>query len=578
MAKLKPIALYYDDGAYREMLERADSRSKGPKGLMGRQVAGKEFLDAYLAHGEWEELLAVTPHDAAARSLLETCRKHPSSRSQKRRLSHVTQGRFHREFLPDPKVPLIHFPTPPDPRFAWARRAGSPHGFALSGVTHTLCSSRAVEVLRGLVIDPWEPYDRLICTSKAVTEMVRQVIETFGNYLAERHGGNPHSPIGLETIPLGVDTERFRPALPAERQTERERLGIAEDEIAVLFVGRLSHHAKAHPFPMFRGISEAAQESATKVRLLLVGWAGHDFVLDAFRSAANEFAPDVRVDVLDGLSEVNRFGAWRAADVFCSLSDNIQETFGLVIVEAMASGLPVVAADWNGYRDLVNDGETGFTIPTRMIPGATGDLTSRLLFGSLDFNHFLAESSQAVIVETASAAKAFQRLFQDPKLRLRQGTAGRNRAVEFFAWPKIIKRYEAVWEEQQSILAEFKRVGTKVAAFKRPEAYPPLETTFAGYPVSWLDDESLIEAAPDAGLRLSEVLKHPLTNHEPQSRASREELLRQVLDRANEPCPLLELIEIVRLAGYAEQAARATIAWLLKYDVLRLRAELAQEP
>ena len=41
--------------------------------------------------------------------------------------------------------------------------------------------------------------------------------------------------------------------------------------------------------------------------------------------------------------------------------------FGLVIVEAMASGLPVVATDWNGYRDLVAHGDSGFLVPTAMV-------------------------------------------------------------------------------------------------------------------------------------------------------------------------------------------------------------------
>ena len=69
---------------------------------------------------------------------------------------------------------------------------------------------------------------------------------------------------------------------------------------------------------------------------------------------------------------INRFQVWHAADLVVSLVDNIQETFGLVIVEAMASGLPVVATDWNGYRDLVVDGETGFLVPTTMCGGCLG--------------------------------------------------------------------------------------------------------------------------------------------------------------------------------------------------------------
>ena len=71
------------------------------------------------------------------------------------------------------------------------------------------------------------------------------------------------------------------------------------------------------------------------------------------------------------MDPVLRFDVWRAADLVVSLVDNIQETFGLVIVEAMASGLPVVATDWDGYRDLVDDGRTGLLVPTTMVRGAS---------------------------------------------------------------------------------------------------------------------------------------------------------------------------------------------------------------
>ena len=48
---------------------------------------------------------------------------------------------------------------------------------------------------------------------------------------------------------------------------------------------------------------------------------------------------------------------WAAADVFLSLVDNIQETFGITPLEAMAAGLPVVASDWDGYRYTMRDSD-----------------------------------------------------------------------------------------------------------------------------------------------------------------------------------------------------------------------------
>ena len=53
---------------------------------------------------------------------------------------------------------------------------------------------------------------------------------------------------------------------------------------------------------------------------------------------------------VEGRNATARDQAWAAADIFVSLSDNIQETFGLTPIEAMAAGLPVVVTDWNGYQ------------------------------------------------------------------------------------------------------------------------------------------------------------------------------------------------------------------------------------
>ena len=63
--------------------------------------------------------------------------------------------------------------------------------------------------------------------------------------------------------------------------------------------------------------------------------------------------------------------ALTAADLAISLVDNSQETFGLAVAEAMASGLPVVASDWSGYRDLVRDGVDGFLIPSAWASSAS---------------------------------------------------------------------------------------------------------------------------------------------------------------------------------------------------------------
>src|SRR5262245_60877173 len=103
------IAILYDDAAYAETL-KAPAGAGGPRGLMGRQVAGKEFLDAYLAHGNWDQMVALVRERGRANSLIKLCQDHPSSRSRKRALKIVEETAFHERFFPTPPADLLLIP------------------------------------------------------------------------------------------------------------------------------------------------------------------------------------------------------------------------------------------------------------------------------------------------------------------------------------------------------------------------------------------------------------------------------------------------------------------------------------
>jgi hypothetical protein len=71
-----PAALLYDDSAHVEARRTAPPVGERPVGLVGRQVAGREFFDAYLAHGDFDQLTAVVWNQASADSLIALCRQH----------------------------------------------------------------------------------------------------------------------------------------------------------------------------------------------------------------------------------------------------------------------------------------------------------------------------------------------------------------------------------------------------------------------------------------------------------------------------------------------------------------------
>ncbi|MFO0913455.1 MAG: glycosyltransferase family 4 protein [Pirellulales bacterium] len=559
------IALYYDVDAYQE-LSRRGKETGAERGLWGRHVAGQEFLDAYLEHGTWNQLLALVRQRSGRRSLIKTCQDHPSSQTRQRRLRFVTD----RDFLQkDPPAELLYLPQPPDDRYAWARHQASGHGFAICGVTHTLCSARAVRWLNALVTSPFEEYDALICTSRSVVNMVRAVVDNYADFLRQRYGGHPKLRPRLEVIPLGVNVDRFTPATPGQRTAQRRRFQITDEELAVLYVGRLAAHGKVHPFPIFQALARAAVETGKKIHLLISGWANTPQVLQAWLDAARQLAPGVRVTFVDGTHATDRFAVWHAADVFTSLSDNLQETFGLVVVEAMASGLPVVATDWDGYRDLVVHGQTGALVPTSMIQGATIDATSRLLMGLSSYDEFIGQCNQATTVDMDRAVEAFVRLIRDEQLKRQWGAAARRRAEEIFDWRHIVRAYEKLWANQITQRQETsrRRVDERGTPYG-PDYYPAPEKSFATYPTSWLDGQSDLIAVPGAKEQLELVAMLALTNYGSKYRTHDLGRLNAILEECRQPTSIQVLADKLEAAAVGPRAALATIAWLLKYNVL----------
>src|SRR5262249_14272153 len=135
------------------------------------------------------------------------------------------------------------------------------------------------------------------------------------------------------------------------------------------------------------------------------------------RTLASELGCLANVTIWPNPSAVDKHLLYSGADIFVSPSDNIQETYGLTVAEAMAYGLPCVVSDWDGYRDLVKDAENGFLIPSVFPPNME---TLRLC----DATTSLTEEdslAQSTVIDLTGLSDRLEKLAFDQALRRRMG-------------------------------------------------------------------------------------------------------------------------------------------------------------
>ena len=550
------------------------------KAVMGRQSAGAGFIRGFIEHGGTDRLVALVD----SQQHFEDFRALAGALDRTGRAI-VGAGALDRRTLRS--AGTVFLPGPGLEREARNRRFGSERDYSLCGVTHTIATSRVATALGRYLIAPTQPWDALVCTSTAVRDGVERILEQHAEYLARRGGGRFRSPVRLPVIPLGVDCDAYTPGTgdrapgsrPATGRELRDRLGIAAGEVAVLFVGRLSFHSKAHPTPMYMAAARAAERVPGRtLHLLLAGQFPNRGIEKEFREAAARFCGRARAHFLDGSGGPQGsliLSAMQAADIFVSLSDNIQETFGLTPVEAMAAGLPCVVSDWDGYKDTVADGETGFRIPTASVPPGAGiDIADRYAAGIDSYDRMIGIACLATAVDVDAGAEAIARLAKDRGLRERQGAAGRERARRLYDWRVVVAAYQELWAELAEIRAGGAGVALRNHAVEPAAAeHPDPFAIYRGYPTALLGPNTVVAAKsadPSADLaRLREGGLHTFAGFAFLPDAD----VGALMGRLVESGPMRAADLAARHRERGRKLAR-TLLWLKKFDLVEFLPEV----
>ena len=536
---------------------------------MGRNAAGESFLRGFLLHSKANEFWAQIQKPEHGQSFAATVsamgRAEPVKVVNKTSLAALAQAG------------LIYHPGPGIGEHAYHRALSAPSQFtnpntawSLCGITHTTSSAGAMDALVQLINAPLQAWDAVICTSHAVKDNVQKLLQAQVNYLQERLGTNKLVLPQLPVIPLGIHTQDFD-YTEAQKFQARSDLGADANTLIALYMGRLSFHAKAHPLAMYQALEIAAQATGKKVLLVECGWHANEFIQKAYEQAAQLACPHVKVITLDGRQAQDRLTAWAGADIFCSLSDNIQETFGIVPIEAMAAGLPLVVSDWDGYKDTVRDGVDGFRIPTFMPDNGLGkDLAMRHALEVDSYDMYCGQTCSLVAVDVLAAAAAFSKLFNSAVLRLQMGQAGRERVRSVYDWAHVISQYEALWQQLTHMRLEEQAKQTP-QSHAWPARMDPFYT-FAAYPTQVLKAQTLLTLSDtSAATAFDRVLSYKqlnMVNFATLVIPTDEEIFSVLQVAENGILPAIDLVK--NLPQERQAFVFRSLAWLLKLGVLKL--------
>jgi phosphatidylinositol alpha-mannosyltransferase len=228
--------------------------------------------------------------------------------------------------------------------------------------------------------------------SRALAGQIGRLHGRIAVSAAARHFIDRYFPGDYKVIPNGVDVTRFERAVPIARWQDGQP--------NLLFVGRFEpRKGLLDLLKAFRIV----RRSGLECRLLVVGSGPQE--REARRYVATRRLGDV--EFLGRVADDEKAALFRTADLYVSPATG-RESFGIVLLEAMAAGTAIVCSDIHGYKGVVRRGEQALLVPPR---------------------------------DPAALASAISRLIGDDDLRERMGRAGQARAREF-SWERVTAKVD----------------------------------------------------------------------------------------------------------------------------------------
>lgn len=422
------------------------------------------------------------------------------------------------------------------------------HGvFPVTAFIHSISYPEGLLKLQDLCWGGPQAGDAIICSSRCGREVLQNY---WADIQRERHLETP--PLRLEVLPFGFDA---RPFAGLEKGAARQALGLPPDDTLALCLGRFSEFDKMDLFPLLQAF-QRIPDLEPGWRLVLGGAVNQPDYLNMVRLWVKALGLQDNVSILTDLSEQDKAKLYRAADFFISPSDNLQETFGLTLVEALAAGLPLIVSDFDGYRDIATD-NVALKVPARWAPAELFSESSPIaLIDKAIVHRYLAQSVQ---VDIDALALALRRLYTDANLCYTMGQAARRRFEACYDYKKVMERIEALWTD---LSLKFKpHPGAKL----RKPLYPDYLAAFGHYFTEHLGPDTRVKRTNYARALLESQQQHPLLTDMEQVIDT--DTVQRIIDFTKIPRSLGEILIHPNLEP---GDLRYQVMWMLKHGLLRL--------
>jgi glycosyltransferase involved in cell wall biosynthesis len=309
------------------------------------------------------------------------------------------------------------------------------YSFPIVSLIHALGSYNDFMLFKGM----WEimgSADMMICPSPSTQETAIK-LGAFKNY--------------THVINYGVDLEKFS---PSKNSCEyRAKLGIPLNKLVISLVSRINPYMKMDIMPVLRLLPSIIKDYPD-VMLMIVGIVQVPDYVKQLKEWIDKMGLSDHVMWIEHPEQDKIEIYYQASDIFLSLSDNSSETFGLTIIEAMATGIPVVLSNIAGYKVHVEDGKDGLYIPSY-----SGEVNLDPMFYSHSVAWFGDAFAQSIAVDIPKLRLALCRLLSDAALRKNMGAAARQTVEKRNTYDKMLQEYVTCFE---SVVKKAQTEGVKV--------------------------------------------------------------------------------------------------------------------